>query len=1342
MVKKQVFSISLLLLVLSLIWCIPIVSASTSIEQQNTTVTPTPIGEDGITQLTTFGNPEIGQVFTTGDQTKYVLSFDNTLHMFDVSAIENFDQFTLPEEFDNSLLGVNENGELVALRADKGFYIYNTLAKVKSSIYRNNGTDGYSFYSFLPHGNAFLYGMHHSTSGGSTSDLHVRGTDENNSIISLDLKAPPDVPLYYGYYSPIASPDGNYIVAGYSDFASNRILVWKTVANDIYYEIDHLPATITTLDISPDSETLASAGDDGIIRLWNLPTGEFIESITGFNAEISSIEYIDKGKALSISTQNGNSYTYNFVSKQLKETAESALLNHPLIQQKIQEGYILKNNNQLLDYKPSTSMVFSPDGNKLALLEGSVQIWDVGSNSLITSFIPEKRFFITNATFDGTGNRLAVLSNQGDVYVWNIDSGKTEVHIPYQNMLDNQAPYTTDNISNAIDNDLSDFSNQNIVFSPDGQQIAFVNGMNIEIWNIVLDAKNKTLSSNSLLGRPEKLTFSEDGDTITAITNTDQHFVTWNIQSGEIIDQFELTHAASIHGKTTNITNHFFATLENGASDSWIDLWNLQTHESVQLPIANNTILSSAFNPDGTLFGVIDNSTNVYVWRTDTGQLLFYEKGFSFNSTLAINSFGTILATTEDGKITFWNLDPITVAGFSEDFISPTLIPSEQNGGFTYSTGPTATPVLPTPTTSKQQSETEEEQPVDEPNKTPETNESPDNEISQMNAQQNQGIVTSVHWQNNKVWFSSTTGLYSYDLAKEELSTIFNNDEMNISSVEGLSGTNYLAAGIAKKNQIQLWNANKSEQLLSATGITAPVISPDKKLMTYYLGNNRFMVWNIGKEQSQFILPGYTPSAPLAFSPDNNYVAIAQGTGLVQVWDTMNGTIEYAFNGDGTACSSIHFSHDGKLLIGIAGGSAWVWPLTTNEAPIEIEVYTGQALTHETYFEHVVTAAEVNYNNEIIAIADETGTIRFYTLEDQNLYRNMSQPKYQITHLAFSSKDNRLLSVDVNGNVSIWDADTSELLNELNFFNASFNGMHTMDDGNIATWMKNKVRVFDPETLEMLSEISIDAEEIFDVSRNGKWAAAYTPYSIELFDLSIGELRTTLSPQAEIITMDRFDDFRNEQAFYGATFSANSEYLLTYGTGGAWAYKLNESDSSKTSLLGSVDAQQIHLAGFTDDGSRFILSTGEGYLRPKLFETTKQTELVEFALAEYQINFMSGQEYSAYAFHPDQERAILLRSGLYSNARLELLDLSSGEVINFISYESTDADALSISPDGSQIAVGFDSGQIHIYDTDNLSLLEEFTAHPASISHLAFSKDGTYLISIGEEGSIKNWMIK
>jgi WD40 repeat protein len=1345
MKKKQFFSVTLIIIFLSVVMKMPGVLASpdhqelTITASSTTTLIQSPTPENGISEKSTFGEAELQGIFPSGDQKKLFIALDNELEHYDSSTNEFIDKYVLSNELDNSILGVNDDGELVALKAKTGFYIYNTKTKLQSPPYENS-YEGYTFYSFFPDGKAFLFGVHHPSMEGSTTDLLLRGVDGNNNILSRDFAPPIDAQLFYGYTSPVISSDGIYLAAGFSDQASHRILVWKTNSNDIFYEIQNMPAEITSLDISPDSETIASAGKDGIIRFWNMQTGESIKEISGFDSPISRINFVEKGKGLSIFTENHRIYSYSISANQLKEVPKSDDIEHSLLLQKINEGHILTSVDQeKINPKPA-SLVFSPDGNKIALIEGSIQIWHVHDQLLYTSFVPDTRLRFTSAVFDPKSERLAILSDLGDVYVWNFVSNKIVLHIPHQEMLENQQPFTADNVSNAVDQNLTDYSQQNIVFSPDGTQIAFANGMNIEIWNISMGAKLRTLSAEGILGRPEKLVYSDDGKSIIAVCNTDEYFVTWNIDDQEVTNQYKLIHNADTHGKTTSLGKSTFITLNNNGTDSWISSFDLNTQESQSSPLLNNTLFSSAFNFTGTLFASIDNATNLYLWRTDNTQLLYYEKGFSINSTLAINPSGTILATTENGRITFWDIASITEMGFKDNFVSPTLIPAE-NGGFTFAHIPTATPeqkMALTPTQPPQEIS------PDLPEGTQEVEITENTENSGtilLKAQQNAGIINTVKWQNNKVFLSSTSGLYSYDRTKDEITIIFTNEEMDISSIEGYSNANYLSAGTTAIDQIQLWNQKKLEKQLSTRGLSAPVISPDKKWIAYDLGDSRLMIWNVSNQQSEFIISSNKPSTSPVFSPDSKHLAIAQGNGLIQIWNTSQGTIEYAGNSSYIPCSDIHFSHDGKLLIGIAGGSAWIWPFTTNDPPIEIEVYADRTTTQGSYLENFVTAADINFDNEIIAIGDDTGTIRFYTVEDQNLFKNLTQAKFEIEHLSFSPKDNLLLSVDINGDITIWDADSSELLNEVKYFTGSYNGLQKLDDGNIAAWTQNRIIVYDPSTLEAENEITIDANKLLDVSPNGNWAAAYIPYSIALFDLSTGTNSTTLKPEAEIITVDRDDNDLKKQTFFGAAFSADSQYLITYGTGGAWVYQLGQNDVRKTSLLGHISNDQIRIAAINNDGSQFILSTGEGYLRPKIYESIKNTELMEVPLAEYQTNLIGGQEYSAYLFSPDDQSVILLRSGLYPDARLEIFDMVSGKMNNFLRFPDTTADALAVNSDGTRIAIGFRNGEVNLYDAETLTLMDTFVAHTGSVTHLAFSTDGKLLISSGSEGAMKSWIL-
>ena len=49
---------------------------------------------------------------------------------------------------------------------------------------------------------------------------------------------------------------------------------------------------------SPDGKTLATAGDDGTARLWNLATGQQIRSLTIGSVPVISVAFSPDGKTL------------------------------------------------------------------------------------------------------------------------------------------------------------------------------------------------------------------------------------------------------------------------------------------------------------------------------------------------------------------------------------------------------------------------------------------------------------------------------------------------------------------------------------------------------------------------------------------------------------------------------------------------------------------------------------------------------------------------------------------------------------------------------------------------------------------------------------------------------------------------------------------------------------------------------------------------------------------------------------------------------------------------------------------------------------------------------------
>lgn len=64
-----------------------------------------------------------------------------------------------------------------------------------------------------------------------------------------------------------------------------------------------------------------------------------------------------------------------------------------------------------------------------------------------------------------------------------------------------------------------------------------------------------------------------------------------------------------------------------------------------------------------------------------------------------------------------------------------------------------------------------------------------------------------------------------------------------------------------------------------------------------------------------------------------------------------------------------------------------------------------------------------------------------------------------------------------------------------------------------------------------------------------------------------------------------------------------------------------------------------------------------------------------------------------------------------------------------------------ISPDGTKLAQGFESGHVHVHDTSNWDRLNTLTGHTLAVRYLAFSCSGLLLASAGWESVIVIWFL-
>ena len=157
------------------------------------------------------------------------------------------------------------------------------------------------------------------------------------------------------------------------------------------------PGTIYAVAISPDDQTLATAGTDKTIRVWNAATLTEKLPLDGHNGSIYGLSFNFDGTRLASAGWDRQVRVWDTGSG----TLVKSWAGH--------EGDIW-------------SISYSPDGTKLATggHDGAVKIWNAETGDLLATYLGHKLAVHTIA-FNRDGTRLASGGRDGSVRVWKIE---------------------------------------------------------------------------------------------------------------------------------------------------------------------------------------------------------------------------------------------------------------------------------------------------------------------------------------------------------------------------------------------------------------------------------------------------------------------------------------------------------------------------------------------------------------------------------------------------------------------------------------------------------------------------------------------------------------------------------------------------------------------------------------------------------------------------------------------------------------------------------------------------------------------------------------------------------
>jgi WD40 repeat protein len=374
----------------------------------------------------------------------------------------------------------------------------------------------------------------------------------------------------YGWIWAFAFSPDSRLVATTGGYPSNSVRVWDIMSKQTQtgflpvVELHGHASQIHTVNFSPDSKLLITAGDDNTARIWEPGVGQnriwYLKHKD--HPTVYSTAFSPDGRFLVVARGT---------AVRVWDTSSG------------QQVHLLEGHTGRV-----RSAVYSPDGQYIitASDDKTVRVWEAGSGHEVRR-LEGHTGPVRSAVYNPDGQYIVTASDDKTVRVWEAGNGQEVLK------LEGQSGFT------------------DAEFSPDGTLVVTTGWLpGVRVW----EARTGHIVVEELHGHTEhvnSVAFSPDGKFVVTASG-DRTAKIWETATGRLVADL-LGHFDKVHQATFSFDGRFVLT---ASGDHTARLWDAQTGQSLLVFRGHSSDVRTArFSPDGKLIamGSDDGTVQVFV---------------------------------------------------------------------------------------------------------------------------------------------------------------------------------------------------------------------------------------------------------------------------------------------------------------------------------------------------------------------------------------------------------------------------------------------------------------------------------------------------------------------------------------------------------------------------------------------------------------------------------------------------------------------------------------------------------------------------------------------------------